>query len=261
MRSGDRVYRVVTLPVGHCEIPGPQLFWMSHWDLWLPLTLQVVLIRGNGIVALVNSGPPENLEPLNRGWAATLGERAALTRRPGELLVDQLQRFGVGPDEVTHVIVTPLQLYTVAGLLQFPSAQILLAQRGWTHFHTSRGRLHDQRATSIPDHILVPLVTTEWHRVRLLREEEEIAPGLRTWWCGVRHRASMVVEVDTPSGVVAISDSCYWSENVERDHPIGMCESLAEAEVAYRRIRRCADVLLALYDPMNFERFPDGCVA
>ena len=25
------VYEVTMLPVGESEIPGPELFWMSHW--------------------------------------------------------------------------------------------------------------------------------------------------------------------------------------------------------------------------------------
>jgi hypothetical protein len=47
-------------------------------------------------------------------------------------------------------------------------------------------------------------------------------------------------------------------ENVIRDHPIGICENLQEALVAYERVRRSADVIVPLYDPANFVRFPDG---
>ena len=254
-------YGVTTLAVGESEIPGPELFWMSRFDQWLPLTFQVVLIRGEGVTALVNTGPAADLAPMNARWAEFLGERAAMRRGPGQFILEHLDRVGVDAAQVTHVILTPLQLYTISNLLAFPNAQICIARRGWTHFHTTHSHPHDDRDTSIPPDILVELVTTAWPRVRLLDDEDQIAPGLRTWWSGVHHRASMVVEVDTDRGVVAISDAFFHLDNVTLDHPIGINESLEEARVAYARVRERADVVLPLYDPRNFERFPGGEVA
>jgi hypothetical protein len=254
------VYEVTMLPVGESEIPGPELFWMSHWDEWLPLTFQVALVRGPGVVALVNTGPPRDLGPLNRGWETFLGARAALHRREGEFVLDQLASCGVAPSDVTHVVLTPLQLYSVSNVLAFEQAQICLAKRGWVHFHTAHRHPHDVRGTSVPPEILVRLVTDAWDRVRLLDDEDVIADGLRTWWAGAHHRASLVVEVATAVGTVAISDVFFWLENVIRDHPIGICENIQEALDAYERVRRNADVIVPLYDPANFDRFPDGRV-
>lgn len=255
------VYEVTTLAVGHSEIPGPELFWMRDWTRWHPLTFQVVLIRGDGVTALINTGPARDLEPMNRGWAAFLGERAAMRREEGEFVLDQLDRVGVTPQEVTHVVLTPLQLYSVSNVLAFDNAAICISERGWIHFHTTHRHPHDDRATSIPPEILVPLVTTAWPRVRLLADEDELAPGLRTWWAGAHHRASVVVEVDTAVGVVAISDAFFHLENVEQDHPIGIAEDIHEALAVHARVRRTAAVVLPLYDPKNFTRFPGGRVA
>lgn len=254
-------YTVTTLPVGHSEIPGPELYWMRDFDRWHPLTFQVVLIRGGGVTALVNTGPAADLGPMNQGWAAFLGERSVLHREDGEFVLDQLTRLGVAPHDVTHVLLTPLQLYTVSNVLAFPNAQICLTERGWQHFHRTHSHPHDDRATSLPDGILVPLVTTEWPRVRLLSDEDTIAPGLRTWWCGGHHRASMVVEIDTPAGVVAVSDAFFHLDNVLAAHPIGISENIYESLACYERVRRTASVILPMYDPENFSRFPDGVVA
>lgn len=254
-------YQVRLLPVGRSEIPGPELFWMSGWQEWYPLTFQVALIQGPGVVALVNTGPADDLGPLNQRWAQVLGERAVMHREPGERLRDHLDRLGIAPSQVTHVILTPLQLYTVSNVLAFDHAQICIAERGWVHFHTTHEHPHDDRATSIPDDILVRLVTDAWPRVRLLADEDELAPGLRTWWCGTHHRASVVVEVDTPAGTAAISDSYFYLDNLERDHPMGITENLYEAVAAYRRVRAGGLVPVPLYDPRNFDRFPDGKVA
>jgi hypothetical protein len=66
--------------------------------------------------------------------------------------------------------------------------------------------------------------------------------------------------VDTASGTCVITDAFFSLDNVERDHPIGICENIYEAMAAHARARR-ADVILPLYEPRNFERFPGGVVA
>lgn len=253
-------YSVTTMPVGRSIIPGPELFWMSNFEEWFPLTFQSVLIQGEGITALVNTGPAEDLEPMNAGWASFLGEKARMERGEGEFILDQLAARDVAPEDVTHVILTPLQLYTVSNVLAFPNAQICIARRGWVHFHTTHSHPHDNRATSIPDEILTELVTTAWPRVRLLEDEDQIADGLRTWWSGGHHRASIVVEVDTAAGVVAISDSYFHRRNVVENVPLGINENMYEILDAYERVRRTADVILPIYDPANFETYPDGRV-
>lgn len=253
-------YSVTTLAVGHGQVPGPELYWMTKFDEWHPLTFQCVLIRGNGVVALVNTGPAADLEPMNAGWETFLGPKARMHREDGEFILEQLTRLGVAPEDVTHVILTPLQLYSVSNVLAFPRAQVCIAERGWVHFHTTHDHPHDNRATSIPDDILVALVTTAWPRVRLLADEDEIVPGIRTWWAGGHHRASIVVEVDTPKGVVAVSDAYFRVENVVDDIPIGINENIYEVLECYRRVRERADVILPLYDPDNFARHPDGRV-
>lgn len=254
-------YSVRILPVGRGDVPGPELFWMSRWDQWHTLLFQSVLIQGDGVNALVNTGPARDLGPMNDHWAVMLGERARMRREPDQFITDQLGKHGLTPDDITHIILTPLQLYTVSNVPLFGNAQICLSERGWVHFHTTHSHPHDNRATSIPDEVLVHLVTEAWPRVRLLADEDELAPGLRTWFGGTHHRASVVVEVDTPRGVAAISDSYFVLENVQQDHPIGINENMYEALATYRRVRQNADLIVPLYDEKNLTRFPEGVVA
>lgn len=254
-------HTVTLLDVGRSEIPGPELFWMKDFDRWYDLCFQVAVIQGPQSTILVNTGPARDLGPMNEGWKAFLGERAAMQRASGTHVHDHLERLGISPDSITHVVLSPLQLYTVSNVLDFPSAEICISRRGWDHFHAGRAVLHDTRHTSIPNDILVPLVTTERDRIRLLERDDEVVDGVRTWWSGVHHRASMVVEVDTPQGVASLSDSYFWLANVERDHPIGICEDLWECLDTYERVRRTADLIIPLYDPENFVRFPGGLIA
>ena len=253
-------FGVRMLHVGDGEIPGPELFWMSEWDEWFRLAFQVALIQGNGINALVGTGAAEDLGPMNEKWSGFLGERARMKRSGDQWILTQLDRAGVAPEDVTHVILTPLQLYTVSNVPRFPNAQICISKKGWIHFHTTHSHPHDDRWYSIPRDVLTYLTCDAWDRVRLLEEEDEIVPGLRTWWAGSHHRATVVVEVDSPSGPVTITDAYFVRRNLDEDLPIGICENIYEALAAHERIREVAAHSLTLYDPGQIEKYPDGVV-
>ena len=254
-------YKVSLLPVGTAMVPGPELFWMDRFDEWFQLTFQVVLIEGDHLTALINTGPAKDLGPINERWEGVLGPRAAMTRQDGWLITDHLADRGLSVEDITDVILTPLQLYSVGNVDRFRQARIHISRRGWLHYHSTHRHPHDDRWTSIPPHILTYLVVDAWDQVNLLDDEHTIAPGLRTWFAGTHHRATVAVEIDTGLGVVIASDAFFWLENVEKDHPIGITENIYEAMSTYQRVRDRADVILPLYDPANLDRFPGGEVA
>src|SRR6185437_11805501 len=142
----------------------------------------------------------------------------------------------------------------------FTNAQISLTERGWTHFHRTHAHPHDDRDSSLPPDVLRHLTHEAWDRVRLLADEDEVVPGLRTWWTGSHHRASMAVEVDTSAGIVTLTDAYFTRRNLDTDHPIGICENIYEALAAHERIRRTADISLTLYDADQIATYPDGVV-
>ena len=82
--------------------------------------------------------------------------------------------------------------------------------------------------------------------------------------CGPGARARTTVPRSSSRWPQQVGHSCdlrcfFWLENVIRDHPIGICENIQEAfGTAYELVRRNADVIVPLYDPANFDRFPDG---
>ena len=253
-------YRVELLSMGRGDIPGPELYWMRDFDQWYELCFQVVLIRGNDRVILVNTGPAEDLEPMNSQWAGFLGERAALRRAAGEFVIDALAARGVSPEDVTDIVLSPLQLYTVSNVPRFPNATIHLAKRGWVHFHTTHSHPHDDRDSCLPPDVLTYLVGPAWPRVHLLEDDDTVAPGVSTWWAGVHHRASVVVEIATDSGPIAVSDAYFYVENVDQRHPIGINENMYEALACYERVAATAAAVVPLYDPKNFDRFDGGVV-
>lgn len=254
-------YGVRLLNVGDGDVPGPEVYWMSDWDQWYTLAFQAVLIQGDGVTALVGTGPARDLTPMNAQWASFLGERAAMRREEGQWIGELLASVGVAPQDVTHVLLTPLQLYTTSNVTLFPNATIALTERGWTHFHRTHAHPHDDRWSCLPPEVLLYLTHEAWDRVRLLADEDEVVPGIRTWWTGSHHRASMAVEVDSTAGVVTITDAYFTQRNLDTDRPIGICENIYEALAAHARVRRVADIPLTIYDIGQRDRFPDGIVA
>jgi hypothetical protein len=258
-------YAVRSISVGTFEEPGPAVFWMQRFDEWVSLRLQLVLVQGGGRTVLVNTALPDDLSGLHAEFPDALmwqppGRRGATIRAAGELQVPALAAAGVAPAEVTDIILTPIVRYTTATLEQFPNARIHLSKRGWIHYHTTHRHPHDHRGAFSREH-LVLLVTDWWERVSLLEDEHEVAPGLRTWHSGVHHRSSLVVEVDTRVGTVAISDSFFVYENVEQGVPLGLNESFEEMFATNARVLRTARHIVPLYDHRVFERYPGGVIA
>jgi glyoxylase-like metal-dependent hydrolase (beta-lactamase superfamily II) len=264
MGEGAVDYRVDVARLGGWDaVPGPELFWMEGFDRWEPLALLGVLARAPGVTALVNTGPPMDLLPaMNAHWRQ-LRKDVQLRVAPEERIEAVLARLDVRPADVDLVVCTPFQAYALGNVDLFPRAEICLSRRGWIDFHAPNWRQHphDVRAMAIPDRILVYLVTTAWSRVRLLRDEEEVAPDLSVFWTGGHHRSSLAVRIRTTRGTVVAGDCFFRYENLERMHPIGICESLEECLRAYDRIRREADVPIPLYDQRVLQRHPGGRVA
>src|SRR5713226_6503457 len=129
-------YHLQVLKMGQCQVRGPEVYWMDHWDDWEELYFYMVLVQGEGKVAIINTGPPRDLTALNARWTATFGERGAMLRQESELPEIALSRMGLAPRDVDLVLVTPLQAYAVGGVPLFRNAQVCVSRRGWIEdFH------------------------------------------------------------------------------------------------------------------------------
>jgi glyoxylase-like metal-dependent hydrolase (beta-lactamase superfamily II) len=255
-------YRVDVLKMGQCDVRGPEVYWMDRWEDWETLYFYMVLIRGGGKAAIINTGPPRDLTTLNQRWTGTFGARGALVRRESELPEQQLARHGIQPDALDYVLITPLQAYAVGGIPLFRSAQICVSRRGWIEdFHAPTYEMHVPRKLRITDDVLAYMTIEAPEKLHLIEDEEEILPGLRAYWVGTHHRSSMAYSIDTEKGRVVVTDACFKYGNIEGNHPLGVMESLPECMAAYRRIRAEAQIVIPLYDPLVLERFPDGRIA
>lgn len=95
-------YEVQVLKMGQCKVPGPEIYWMSHWDTWETLFFWMVVVQGEGFTALINTGPPRDLAELNRFWYHFAGERCEMRRQETERPENALESIGVDPLKVDH---------------------------------------------------------------------------------------------------------------------------------------------------------------
>lgn len=248
-------YEVRLIPTGTGSFPGSMVFWGADHLVRHDLTFHSVLVRGCGRTMLINTGFPDDLTDTNVAYSRSMGT----TIIRDEHLVDALEALDVKPADVTDVILAPLGLYSTGAVLAFDNARIWIAREGWVSFHTSPDHPHDKPDSTIPPDLLSWLTGPGRSQLRLV-DDTEIAPGVRLWWTGGHHRASMCTEVATQDGAIAISDVYFHERNFTDNHPVGMSENIYEVLNAYRRIRRTGTIAVPLFDPGNRTRFPGGLV-
>ena len=256
-------YAVRAFNCGTFWVPGPEVYWMDAWDRREELNVILYLVQGGGTNILINTGPPQDLTELNRAWVGGLGFDDAQIRRSDEQLPRNfLKAQGLSEDDISTVIVTPLQAYATANIHLFRNAQICISRKGWIEdFQAPIHHLHVPRRLRVPPEVNDYLQNDGWERVRLLADEEEIVPGIRTFWAGVHHRSSLAVCIETEKGTVVITDSFFKYPNLEQGRYLGIMESMLEADATWKRIRKEADIVASIYDPEVFQRFPGGVLA
>lgn len=256
-------YSVKSFEVAFVEgAPGPEFFWMSEWGKTFPLSFQMLVIQGGDKNIIVNTGPTKEIIPaMNDVWRKALGEKCQLQVKIDP--VDALKTLGLKPEDINFVIITPFQHYSMGSIDKFKNANVCLSKKGWIdymapEYKDSPFEVHDW---CIPPRILNYLMFEGWDKIKLLEEEDEILPGLTTFWSGGHHRSSMCIKIETTKGIVIASDTFFVLENVEKNIPIGITESVFESFDCHRRVKKEADIIIPLYDKNNFVRHKNGVIA
>lgn len=256
-------YRVRAFNCGTFWVPGPEVYWMSHWGGREMMHVIIYLVQGGGHNILINTGPPEDLTVLNRAWLEAFGfADAQISRQEDQLPRHILASQGLREDDISKVIVTPLQAYATANIHRFRQAEICISRKGWIEdFQAPTYHQHVPRHLRVPPEVNRYLQNEGWEKLRLVSEEEEILPGLRVFWAGVHHRSSMAVSIDTEKGTVILTDCFFKYGNIEEGYYLGVMESMLEADATWKRLRKEADILASIYDPEVFNRHPGGVLA
>jgi glyoxylase-like metal-dependent hydrolase (beta-lactamase superfamily II) len=256
-------FSVQVFNAGTFWVPGPEVYWMEGWNSREPMNILIYLIRGGGHNILINTGPPQDLGIINQAWLDFFGyPEAQIVRSEDQLPQNILRSQGLAPDDISTVLVTPLQAYATANIPLFRKATIGISRRGWIEdFQAPFYHLHVPRHLRVPPDVNHYLQNEGWEKVRLLADEEEIEPGLSVFWAGVHHRSSLAVSIDTKRGRVIITDAFFKYGNIESGRYLGVMENMMEAHATWARIRKEADLFASIYDPEVFQRHPGGVLA
>jgi glyoxylase-like metal-dependent hydrolase (beta-lactamase superfamily II) len=252
-------YNITIAKVGQCDMPGPLVYRTGGEDDWHTLSFYFVVIRGGGKTIVINTGLPEDLTELNALWSEMAGPRCQVTRQPDERLGPVLVRLGVNPRDVDFLLVTPFKNYLLANLDEFPNATVCVSQHGWTEHYLARrypSALADP--TAVADELLDRLHAGTPNPLRLLKDEDELLPGLRVVWVGIHDRSTIAVVVHTDKGDVVITDACLTYDHIERMVPLGTGDSLEACLNGFLRVRQAGQLVIPLHDPLVLERFDGG---
>lgn len=258
-------YRVDVIQAGRTRVPTMEIYWMdvANLDKWEPIVFTFALVRGGGRTILINSGPPADSKALSDYWVRHVHPNHELHVSEEERPQQALARYGVKPEEVDAVLVTPLTAYTTGNLDLFPNAKIMVGRKGWIDFFAPEPYVHRlPKHMYMADPIFEYVMHKAWDRIVLLDDGEcEVFPGIRSRFAGGHHRSSMAFAIDTERGKAVYSDCFFKYGNVEKRIPLGINESIEETLKSYDIIRKEADIVLPPYDPELFVRHPGGTIA
>lgn len=256
------IHSIKMVETARIEVPCPEVYWMESFQEWTTLCFQMAIVKYADKIILINTGFADDIADIAKAWKDYLGPRAILHRPDSSKIMSVLQTENIEPEEVTHIIITPIQLYATGNLHLFKNAKICFSRKGW---------IEDIMAPTYPHHVPRQGCISNQHLHWLLNENNanmvlmddvaEILPGITCKWIGVHHRSSLMVEINTAAGLVGISDCAFHYSNVEDGRPLGIAESIIEAHAAYKYIREQIKIFVPLYDPLVQQRHINGVIA
>ncbi len=260
--AANNTYRIDILKVGEMsEVPSCSIRAMQDLERWEPFCYTCLVARTEGRTVVVNAGFPDDIETLVKFWSG-LHPRCVLQRKNEYRVERQLERLGIDPQKVQHLIVNPLGPYSTGKIDLFTHAALHLGRTAWLDFHAPSRNVppSNPRELVFPAHVLRRLIFEDWPRVCLLEDEDEVCPGIRVFRAGAHHKGSLAIVIDTRQGPVVYTDALFSYSNLERNIPMGFCRNIEEFYEAAKRIKTEAKIILPAFDPTLFEKYPEGRV-
>jgi glyoxylase-like metal-dependent hydrolase (beta-lactamase superfamily II) len=208
---------------------------------------------------------PEETILVDAGW-----DPEVAARRGRELHIspaEAMERLGVRADTVSRVVLTHLHWDHTGNLDRFPEAELVVQERELDFWGSPMGRRLQFAAHAEQSDIDHVLEADRDGRVRRLRGDAELGPGLEARLVGGHSPGQTILLVETEAGpVVLASDAIHYYEEMERDWPCSLLVDVAETYAGYELLRELeagGRKIVAGHDPLVMERFPrvDGDLA
>ena len=213
------------------DLPGPEVYWMSHWDEWFEAWLLMVVARNDEHVVVMNTGPPRQLDALNELWRGFHPSgRVQMLRNEDDIPERRLAALGISPDDVDHLIITPLVGYTLGSLESVQERHVHLRAGAGSRTSSPRPTTCTCRAASFCPLRRSPICSGRrttacaWQtRARSFPGSASGGPGSTT----ARHWRSRSTR---PKGTVVASDCGFAYGNIEGNHYLGSGRELRRGD-------------------------------
>ena len=238
----------------HGLVPGPEVCWMRDFDKWYRLYFYSFLIKSDEEYILINTGLPDDLRLRNEflaNWAKSDRCKFSVV----EKIENVLNKIGLSTDDISHVIITPIQDYTIGRINLFKKAMIYFSKKGWfSDVVNPSPSPFLNRDIYLPKYIRNYLFEEAWNRIRLLDDNDRVKE-LEVKWTGCHHRSSLTIKFNFENKTFCISDSAFLMGNYELNIPIGIAEDIYECLDAYEYMKKHCDFVIPAYDPDNLKRY------
>ncbi|MCP4404979.1 MAG: N-acyl homoserine lactonase family protein [bacterium] len=244
------IYRVYAVRYGTSLYHEKKILRGSASTSSLPFAWMFWVIQGQGRTILVDSGFE---------YDAALLERWGISNyvRP----VEQLQKLGIAPSDVSDIILTHGHWDHIGGLKPFESAQIRMQQKEYEHLQalSIQGTL-EKKGFREQDVQFLNAAKRDG-RLHLLNGNETLAPGISTTLSGGHTPGSQYVTVETLDGpVILAGDETYLYKNNRRHIPVGSAFDPRANITAIKKMHGLAAspfYIVPGHDPKVMDYFPN----
>lgn len=174
--------------------------------------------------------------------------------------VETMAALGVGPHDVSTVVLTHLHYDHTGHVSAFPDAEIVVQaaeMRFWTGPDASLG---DYPALGSPDDIGDLVAANFAGRLRWVDGDAGLDPAVSVHRVGGHTPGSQVVRIDTHDTVVVLaSDASHFYANYSERRPYSIVHTLPQMYTAFDRIAELAGprgVVVPGHDPGVMDAFP-----
>ena len=188
---------------------------------------------------------------------------AAISRRRQPVVspADALARLGIDPQEVKLLVLTHAHYDHAGNLGLYPNAKIVMSRREFEFWGTDMGKRPQYAHHIDPLDIQRIQALEKEGRITLLDEPRNtLIPGVELYELGGHTPGQLSVVIEMPAGpVILASDAVHYYEELERDRPFAVLDSLADMYQGYEQIRewlqRPGAVVIPGHDPDVMNRF------
>lgn len=174
--------------------------------------------------------------------------------------VEGLAAMGVDAAEIETIILSHMHYDHAGTVSSFPKAEFILQEE---EMHYCTGRDMGYAACRMPfdvDNVTDIVRANFAERVRFVKGDKEIAPGVSVHLVGGHSRGLQVVRVETPVGpMVLASDATHYYDNITLRNPFPIVADLGDMCAAYDRLFELGappERVIPGHDPLVVNHYP-----